>query len=193
MRIRKLAFECPLIAAWDSFEGDERKRFCTECRMHVHDLSACGPVAAEELRQRHLGGENICIRFVRDAEGTVLFGSRAKAAMAAIALAAASPALADGDTPTLGELPATNASHSAGVQTIEDVEDADCVETVTVETFQIVGGGPMRVPQPIQMTGGVPMPVPPAKPVPLNPVPTLPDVPEVVEYALDPVPDDWSP
>lgn len=66
----QIASPCP--ARWEDMVGDERTRFCSQCQLDVHNLSA---MTAEEAaafvvdaRSRGRG----CVRFYKRADGTVL-------------------------------------------------------------------------------------------------------------------------
>src|SRR5262245_25107516 len=51
--------------------GDDKKRFCAQCKLHVHDLSAMtGNEAMAFLR--NAGEGRTCVRFHRRADGRVL-------------------------------------------------------------------------------------------------------------------------
>src|SRR5215472_1377782 len=46
-----LEYPCPV--KWQSMDGDDRVRFCSECKLHVHNLSNMpAPDAAEVLVRR---------------------------------------------------------------------------------------------------------------------------------------------
>ena len=50
-------------------EGDERRRFCEACGLHVHNLSA---MTEEEATQCVTGGEGrVCVSFERTTDGRV--------------------------------------------------------------------------------------------------------------------------
>lgn len=51
-------------------KGDERARFCGECRKHVYNFSAMSAEAAAELVRAKEG--RLCVRFYRRADGTML-------------------------------------------------------------------------------------------------------------------------
>ena len=70
----------PCHARWDEMKGDERARFCLHCSKHVYNLSAMSAVAAAELVREKEG--NLCARFYRRADGTVLHGKDCPAGMA---------------------------------------------------------------------------------------------------------------
>lgn len=60
----------PCAVPWESMTGDERARFCGECRMHVYNLSDMTRGEAEALISAREG--KLCVRFFRRADGTVL-------------------------------------------------------------------------------------------------------------------------
>ena len=63
-----VASPCP--ANWDAMFGDDRKRFCGDCKLHVYNLSDMTRTAAENLIQNSEG--RLCVRFFRRADGTIL-------------------------------------------------------------------------------------------------------------------------
>ena len=62
------ASPCP--ANWDEIAGDERKRFCGQCKLNVYNLSGMTRSEAEKLLINSEG--RLCVRFYRRADGTVL-------------------------------------------------------------------------------------------------------------------------
>ncbi|MCW5956068.1 MAG: hypothetical protein KIT61_05745 [Pyrinomonadaceae bacterium] len=64
----RIASPCP--ADWNSMYGDNRKRFCGECKMNVFNLSDMTRQEAESLLLNWEG--RLCVRFFRRADGTVL-------------------------------------------------------------------------------------------------------------------------
>lgn len=60
----------PCSAAWEQMEGDDRVRFCGECKKNVFNLSAMTRRDAEALLKETNG--NLCTRLFRRADGTVL-------------------------------------------------------------------------------------------------------------------------
>lgn len=60
----------PCKAAWERMAGDERVRFCGECRMRVYNLSGITRREAEALVTNAEG--RLCVRFYRRADGTIL-------------------------------------------------------------------------------------------------------------------------
>ena len=64
----KIASPCD--ARWDDMTGDAHRRHCSECDKNVYDLSSLTRNEAEALLQKHEG--ELCVRFYRRADGTVL-------------------------------------------------------------------------------------------------------------------------
>lgn len=68
LRNVKVASPCP--ANWDEMIGDDRKRFCGDCKLNVYNLSGMTRVDAEQLLRSSEG--RLCVRFYRRADGTIL-------------------------------------------------------------------------------------------------------------------------
>jgi hypothetical protein len=64
----QVAYSCPV--SWQSMEGDERVRFCSQCRQHVHNLSAMTAEQATSLLEERQG--NLCVRFCRRWDGRII-------------------------------------------------------------------------------------------------------------------------
>ena len=64
----RVAAPCP--ASWEAMQGDERVRFCPQCKLNVYNLSGMSRREAEELVRSRVG--RLCIRFYRRADGTLL-------------------------------------------------------------------------------------------------------------------------
>ncbi len=60
----------PCTASWEQMKGDEKKRFCDQCKLHVHNFSAMTEAEITGLIQNGKG--RICGRFFRRADGTML-------------------------------------------------------------------------------------------------------------------------
>ena len=54
--------------------ADMKKRFCDECELHVHDLSAMTKREARAV----LASEGLCIRYLYDQHGAVVFSDDAR-------------------------------------------------------------------------------------------------------------------
>jgi len=65
----RIATPCPV--SWESMTGDDRKRFCSSCSLHVYDVSALTSRAAERL-VRSASGKRLCLRLWRRADGRVV-------------------------------------------------------------------------------------------------------------------------
>lgn len=68
--LEQIAIASPCTASWDDMSGDEKRRLCAQCGLHVHNLSAMTREEAEAL----VGGAEgrLCVRLYRRADGTVL-------------------------------------------------------------------------------------------------------------------------
>jgi hypothetical protein len=68
--LRNVSVASPCPARWEEMQGDDRSRFCSECRLHVYDLSAMTAHEAAALIREKEG--NLCVRFYRRTDGTML-------------------------------------------------------------------------------------------------------------------------
>lgn len=68
----QIAKPCP--ARWEDMEGDDVRRLCAHCNLHVTNLSAMSAEQAEAFiaAATERQGERVCIRLFRRADGTVL-------------------------------------------------------------------------------------------------------------------------
>lgn len=64
----RIAKPCP--ASWAAMRGDDRVRFCDQCRLNVYNLTDMSRSQAEKLVAEREG--RLCVRFYRRADGTVL-------------------------------------------------------------------------------------------------------------------------
>jgi hypothetical protein len=64
----KIASPCP--ANWDAMNGNDKVRFCAECKLNVYNLSGMKKAEAENLLRNTEG--RLCVRYFRRADGTVL-------------------------------------------------------------------------------------------------------------------------
>lgn len=64
----RIASPCP--ARWEDMQGDEKSRFCGQCRQNVYNISAMTRDEAESLILLKDG--KMCARLFRRADGTVL-------------------------------------------------------------------------------------------------------------------------
>jgi len=84
--LTQIRVEKPCPKDWDGMTGDDKKRFCEHCQMHVHNLSAMTSREARELVSCAEG--RLCVRFEKDGSGNIKTRPRFPAlAMIAAALA----------------------------------------------------------------------------------------------------------
>jgi hypothetical protein len=60
----------PCSADWNEMFGDERKRFCGECKLNVYNLSGMTRAEAENFLINAEG--SVCVKFYRRSDGSVL-------------------------------------------------------------------------------------------------------------------------
>jgi hypothetical protein len=60
----------PCTMKWSDMSGDDRKRFCGQCRLNVYNLSAMNAEEAENLLAQN--GGRVCTYFYQRQDGTVL-------------------------------------------------------------------------------------------------------------------------
>lgn len=58
----------PCNASWDQMEGDEKRRFCFQCRKHVYDFSKMDSGEVEQL----LMSESVCGQIWKRSDGHVI-------------------------------------------------------------------------------------------------------------------------
>ena len=68
--LKNIKIASPCSANWDQMFGDERKRFCGECKLNVYNLSGMTSYDAENLLRNSEG--RMCVRFYQRADGTIL-------------------------------------------------------------------------------------------------------------------------
>ena len=69
-QLSQIQVASPCQMPWEQMEGDEKVRFCQECRLHVYNLSAMDvEEAAERISQ---DDDRLCVRFYRRTDGTIL-------------------------------------------------------------------------------------------------------------------------
>ena len=60
----------PCAADWNEMIGNERRRFCGECKLNVYNLSGMSQREAENFLLNSEG--RLCVRFYKRADGTIL-------------------------------------------------------------------------------------------------------------------------
>lgn len=70
IQLQQLRIASPCTASWDEMAGDERSRFCSQCRLNVYNISIMTQGEAEALIASKEG--RLCVRMYQRADGTVL-------------------------------------------------------------------------------------------------------------------------
>jgi hypothetical protein len=64
----RIASPCP--ADWNEMKGDDKVRYCSECRLNVYNLSDMTSAEAEELLRSREG--RLCVRYYQRKDGGVM-------------------------------------------------------------------------------------------------------------------------
>lgn len=70
--LQGLTIPVPCTVPWETMTGDARVRFCGQCRLHVHDLSAMTGDEAVAFLRAKAPGARVCVRFRRRPDGRVV-------------------------------------------------------------------------------------------------------------------------
>ena len=68
--LHRLEIASPCTASWAAMQGNEQVRHCGDCNKNVFNLSAMGEAEAAALLADN--GGDLCVRFYRRADGTVM-------------------------------------------------------------------------------------------------------------------------
>lgn len=68
--LNNIRIASPCSADWDQMFGDERKRFCGDCKLNVYNLSAMSREEAENFVTAAEG--RVCVRYFARPDGTVI-------------------------------------------------------------------------------------------------------------------------
>src|SRR5438552_13514704 len=68
--LEQLRIASPCSASWEQMRGDDRVRFCEQCRLNVYNLSAMSAAEAAALVREKEG--RLCTRYYARADGTML-------------------------------------------------------------------------------------------------------------------------
>ena len=68
--LEQISVASPCHEPWDDMTGDERKRFCDRCEKHVYNFSAMTEAEIQTMLGK--GDDDLCIRFYRRPDGTML-------------------------------------------------------------------------------------------------------------------------
>jgi hypothetical protein len=75
MKRSDLPIASPCNKDWDTMTPAGRKRFCSDCKKHVHDLSCMSQTEARAFLNEHVG-ETLCVRYAVNNAGDLLFAPR---------------------------------------------------------------------------------------------------------------------
>ena len=68
--LNNLKVASPCSQDWDQMVGDNRKRYCGECKLNVFNLSGMSKTEAENLIVNAEG--RLCVRFYKRSDGSVI-------------------------------------------------------------------------------------------------------------------------
>jgi len=68
--LNNISIASPCSADWNEMYGDDRKRFCGDCKLNVYNLSGMTKDEAESLVMNAEG--RLCVRFYRRADGSII-------------------------------------------------------------------------------------------------------------------------
>ena len=68
--LTNLKVASPCSQDWEAMIGNERKRYCGECKLNVYNLSGMSKIEAENLLDNADG--RVCVKFYQRADGTVI-------------------------------------------------------------------------------------------------------------------------
>jgi hypothetical protein len=68
--LNNIKIASPCSADWNEMYGNERKRFCGDCKLNVFNLSGMTRSDAENLLMNSEG--RVCVRYFQRADGTIL-------------------------------------------------------------------------------------------------------------------------
>ena len=68
--LNNIKIASPCSADWEGMFGNERKRFCGDCKLNVYNISGMTRTEAEWLLEQSEG--SLCVRYYRRADGTIL-------------------------------------------------------------------------------------------------------------------------
>ncbi len=68
--LKNLKIASPCSANWEEMFGNERKRFCGDCKLNVYNLSGMTSFDAENLLNTSEG--RVCVRYFQRRDGTVI-------------------------------------------------------------------------------------------------------------------------
>lgn len=70
-QVNSIRIATPCSADWDKMKGDDRKRFCQDCKLNVYNVSELSAKEASDLINGANGGR-VCMQIYRRRDGTVI-------------------------------------------------------------------------------------------------------------------------
>src|SRR5262245_34300483 len=70
LNLLEISIPTPCPASWDQMRGDDRVRFCSQCKLKVYNLSEMTKSEAEKLIWEKEG--KLCARLFRRNDGTII-------------------------------------------------------------------------------------------------------------------------
>jgi hypothetical protein len=68
--LNNIKIASPCSQDWEAMSGDNRQRFCGDCKLNVYNLSGMSKAEAENLLLNAEG--RLCVRYYKRADGTIL-------------------------------------------------------------------------------------------------------------------------
>ncbi|MBA3993799.1 MAG: hypothetical protein C0469_09755 [Cyanobacteria bacterium DS2.3.42] len=68
--VQKLYIAAPCDVGWDTMEGDERTRFCGQCKLNVYNIAEMSTKEAATLIRGNEG--RLCLRLYKRKDGTII-------------------------------------------------------------------------------------------------------------------------
>ncbi|MDG1482438.1 MAG: hypothetical protein P8R54_22805 [Myxococcota bacterium] len=109
----------PCHADWSEMNGDEKKRFCSACSKHVHDLSEMTEPQATAVLATV---EEPCVRYTANSDGTVRFKPSRRVFLARAGMVAGG--LLIGGTAAAAVLPSASVDSCGEQSLLEKISDA---------------------------------------------------------------------
>ncbi|HPH70198.1 MAG TPA: hypothetical protein PLF40_30820 [Kofleriaceae bacterium] len=138
MKRSDLPIASPCNKDWDTMTPAGRKRFCSDCKKHVHDLSCMSQTEARSFLNEHVG-ETLCVRYAVNNAGDLLFAPRdliaASSLLSAVRTIAAAAAVgAAGYAYHASQQPPAEREYTMGAVAMPTEQAA---EQPTVEPWQV--------------------------------------------------------
>jgi hypothetical protein len=70
MKLEDIKFRVECSVPWASMAGNDRVRYCSQCRLNAYNLSSMSREEAESFMSRTLG--SACVQLYRRPDGTVI-------------------------------------------------------------------------------------------------------------------------